>query len=356
MRRVLVIITILILSFSTGAGGVRARLAEASGVARAETRVLSNLGFLRGNIWYSKDPFYRGDTVRIYSAVFNSTSNDLVGTVEFYDNGFILGRAEFSVAGNGRIKEVWTDWTATAGTHNISAKIVSARLSLVGGQEEPIRIANSTTGEDQRVIAAAPPGAASSTLDSNPGSTIGQALGPIGQQIAPVAIEVRSALKSASQGAQEKLPSPVTGTLATGFQALNSLADIGVQATNAQRDDVRKLINSLDQPESGQSPKNATGTVPGHVAAASSTPSESSFMPRALKRPIYFVYLGLLTATAYLLGSSWCRYPIYFLLVFLILYFCFKFLLWLLLLLFRKLRSNRRAKNRRRSDDEDTDY
>jgi len=112
----------------------------------------NNLGFLQNGIWYSKDPFFSGDKVRIYSAVFNSSANDLIGKVEFFDNGNSLGLTDFSVTGGGKIKDVWLDFIPTEGTHKISAKIVEAKISRVSQTPETITITNTQTGADERFI------------------------------------------------------------------------------------------------------------------------------------------------------------------------------------------------------------
>ena len=118
--------------------------------ASAEIKTYRNLGFLEGNIWYSKDPFFAGDKVRIYSAVYNSGVHDLVGSVEFLDNGALLGSVPFLVQGGGHMKDVWIDWTATKGDHKISARIVNAKLAVIGGKEESIAIASAQSGESER--------------------------------------------------------------------------------------------------------------------------------------------------------------------------------------------------------------
>jgi len=112
----------------------------------------TNLGFLQNGIWYSKDPFFDGDTVRIYTAVFNSSEYDLVGKVEFYDNTKPLGQTDFSVTNGGKIRDVWVDFTATKGAHKFSAKIIDAQISKVGIAGETIRLINVQTGTDTRTI------------------------------------------------------------------------------------------------------------------------------------------------------------------------------------------------------------
>lgn len=104
-----------------------------------------SIGFVQGNIWYSKDPFFAGDTVRVYSAIFNGQTDDIVGSVTFYDNGEALGSMPFT-ATSGKLREVWTDWKATTGEHTISAKITEAFISKVGTEKKPVALATTESG------------------------------------------------------------------------------------------------------------------------------------------------------------------------------------------------------------------
>lgn len=111
-----------------------------------------NIGFIQGNIWYSPDPFFLGQTVRLYSAVFNGSSNDIVGTVEFYADAAPIGTTNFTAASGGKLQEVWVDWKAVGGDHTISAKIIRAAISRAGQPDEPIAVANAVSGESVRFI------------------------------------------------------------------------------------------------------------------------------------------------------------------------------------------------------------
>ena len=83
-----------------------------------------NAGLVSG-IWYSKFPFFAGETVRIYTAIQNNSGNDLKGKVQFSKNSEPIGDAPFSALKGGLI-QVWADWEAKEGTYKISAKIVEA--------------------------------------------------------------------------------------------------------------------------------------------------------------------------------------------------------------------------------------
>lgn len=112
----------------------------------------ASLGFIQGTIWYSKDPFFSGDTVRVYSAVLNGTSDDIIGSVSFYDNGKEIGKTPFTAAGSGRLQEVWLDWQATEGEHEISARINNAFITKAGEANKPVIISNSESGRSERFV------------------------------------------------------------------------------------------------------------------------------------------------------------------------------------------------------------
>ncbi len=104
----------------------------------ASERILKNAGFLSKNIWYSKEPFFVGEYIRIYSAIFNGSGEDILGTIEFYDNNKFIAKNDFLASRGGRIVESWIDWKPNFGQHNITAKIINPRIALIGGGEIPI--------------------------------------------------------------------------------------------------------------------------------------------------------------------------------------------------------------------------
>lgn len=106
---------------------------------------LTNAGFLQGGIWYSKDPFFAGETVRIYAALFNSGPDDISGTVEFFDNQKSIGVSDFFVERGGKFTQVWNDWKAAEGQHSIEAKIIKASLLRVGKPPIAVELAKQKT-------------------------------------------------------------------------------------------------------------------------------------------------------------------------------------------------------------------
>lgn len=120
--------------------------------AEAAEEPIKNAGFVPANIWYSKDPFFAGDKIRIYTIIFNGSSYDLEGTVEFLDNGALVGKSSFSISGGGRVRDVWVDYKAKEGKHVLSARITSVTASLAGGSKRGIVLDNGESGKSEREV------------------------------------------------------------------------------------------------------------------------------------------------------------------------------------------------------------
>lgn len=112
---------------------------------------ISNAGFVQSNIWYSKDPFYTGDKIRIYTVIFNGSAYDLTGAVEFLDNGTSLGKTNFSLSGSGRAQDLWIDWKATSGSHIITARLVNVIADGPNGKQA-VSLPSAETGKSERAV------------------------------------------------------------------------------------------------------------------------------------------------------------------------------------------------------------
>lgn len=128
----------------------------------AET--LSNTGFVPSNVWYSKDPFYAGDKIRIYSVVFSGSDKDLRGRVNFYDNNSLICTSEFFSLAS-RISEVWCDWSVTVGKHIFSIKITNPKASEPGEPEESVVLSNSELKVGERIVSPPPAQKSPSTVE-----------------------------------------------------------------------------------------------------------------------------------------------------------------------------------------------
>lgn len=104
-----------------------------------------NIGLVEHTIWYSKDPFYEGDTIKIYTLLYNSGTQAVSGTVEFYDGKVILGKKDIIIPPDSA-KDISVSWTVTAGEHSISAKFLNPTIT-VKGKQEPIIVDNGVSSE-----------------------------------------------------------------------------------------------------------------------------------------------------------------------------------------------------------------
>lgn len=87
---------------------------------------VSQAGFPTRTLWFSKDPFFAGDQVLIFSAITKSGPDGLSGTVEFFDGSISIGKTNFAIATDEGAKGVSLSWKAAAGSHSISAQFVEA--------------------------------------------------------------------------------------------------------------------------------------------------------------------------------------------------------------------------------------
>ncbi len=111
----------------------------------------TNAGFVPSNIWYSKDPFFDGDKIKIYTLVFNPDSREFSGTVNFYNDTVFLGKKSFVVEAKS-IKDLSIDWTVGAGSHKIFAKIENAKFLISEGKYEEAIITKNQTDESLRTV------------------------------------------------------------------------------------------------------------------------------------------------------------------------------------------------------------
>lgn len=109
---------------------------------------IKDIGFLTKNIWYSKTPFFDGDSIRIYTIVNNSTKEDVIGKITFYNNKKLIDTNDFSVTSGGPGAIVWVDWHATSGEHFILAEINEAKIAKKDGTFVNITLENSNSSVD----------------------------------------------------------------------------------------------------------------------------------------------------------------------------------------------------------------
>jgi len=118
---------------------------------KGDAQTPSKAGFVRGSIWYSKDPFEEGDKIKIYTAVFNPEDKELSGDVIFFDKTTYLDKKHFIAPAKG-IVDVSMDWIVTIGGHRIFGKIENAKFKTTAGTYEETYITENKTEEDPRTV------------------------------------------------------------------------------------------------------------------------------------------------------------------------------------------------------------
>jgi hypothetical protein len=90
-------------------------------------------GVPKDALWFSKEPFFAGETITVFTVVYNSTDYRLSGTMELRDGTTTLAKKDFIVETLGASQIVSFPWTVTAGSHLFSAVITQDELRKEGG-------------------------------------------------------------------------------------------------------------------------------------------------------------------------------------------------------------------------------
>jgi hypothetical protein len=86
-----------------------------------------------GALWFSKDPIFAGETISIFTVVYNSTGDMLSGSIALRDGTTTISIKEFIVAGGGAVSIVAFPWVVTPGNHSFSVAITQSELRKEGG-------------------------------------------------------------------------------------------------------------------------------------------------------------------------------------------------------------------------------
>jgi len=251
------------------------------GAAVQAATPLENAGIIPANIWFSRSPFFAGETVRIYTVIFNASGQDLNGIITFYSNDNPIGDVAFGVA-EGRTQDIWLDWEAVWGQQEIQAKITAASSSRPGEAPVAVSLENAATGLRQQFIDLDTDhdriGNATDTDDDNDGLADEKEFlagtDPLsidsddddiidGEDQNPLVKNIPAASKTDNQplnALAEKLPSAVAKTTQTIFEKTNAFRESQIPKLNARITQLTQEIDKFrDQEKLNQ--KSATGTT-----------------------------------------------------------------------------------------------
>lgn len=292
--------------------------------AQVYAAIGGSVGFVQGNIWYSKEPFFAGNAVRIYSGVFNSGIDDIIGTVEFSDNGKSIGTSEFQAIGGGRLREVWIDWQATPGKHVITAKITKALLTRAGKPNETAQIISGDSGESVRNVDVDTDsdgvGNAVDTDDDNDGVSDVDELAkgtdplnrdtdadglPDGKDPAPTVqgnTPVSAGVSPVDFNSTKQVVASVAETVDLTADQLKVPLEAKKKELEEQIEAIKKIEAGVTQTKEGQSINDATGGNTVMPSRPTSTPGDT------LKRIGLQLYRGAIILALYILDHKYLLY------------------------------------------------
>jgi hypothetical protein len=102
-------------------------------------------GVPKDALWFSKEPFFAGETITVFTVVYNSTSYRLSGTMELRDGTTTISKKDFIVDTLGASQIVSFPLTVTAGNHLFTVAITQNELRKEGGTLSPDPLAETKT-------------------------------------------------------------------------------------------------------------------------------------------------------------------------------------------------------------------
>lgn len=237
---------------------------------------ISNAGFVQSNIWYSKDPFYTGDKIRIYTVIFNGSAYDLTGAVEFLDNGTSLGKTNFSLSGSGRAQDLWIDWKATAGSHTITARLVNVIADGPNGKQS-VSLPSAETGKSERVV------------DLDPVAKEAQAKLEA-QKVADSQAKTIGKVNDALQTVNNTIPAPVKEAASSSMNAIEQFRIGEGYQVRLAKEAKQKEIAVIKADE-----------AKALTAGVKTVRSQTDAMLNTAEKPFAYVMLAILTALQYFL-------------------------------------------------------
>ena len=237
-------------------------------------------GIIPGQIWYSKEPLIEGDTVNVYTAIWNGDDNSLTARVTFYDKNVVLGTRDVVIPAS-QMKDVNVSWQVTAGDHVISAKIISSSVDT-SGKDEQVVLDRSSTSEDHKFVAV--------TLKNSDGTTA------TSEDI------VSSQIDSVSSTVSGVLPASIKTPVSNGLSVIDTFRDSTLTQIDAAKKDTQKQIQTLgvDNTVKSSVVKNTSSK-----AKPITTEEIKNTKPLSqIDKPIAYVKLFFLSVLSFIFGNK----------------------------------------------------
>ncbi len=256
----------------------------------ASAGTITATGFIPGQIWYSKDTIIEGDTIKIYTAVWNNASSPLSAKVEFYDQNVLLGVRDVVIQPL-QLKEAYVSWKVTAGDHIITAKIISPSMT-VSGKKEPVSIENNFTEASRKFVPVV-----IKTINGEPATS---------KDV------IQSQLDKATSSLENILPNSVSEPISKNMDVISKWRE----------DTLAKVLSAKETTEASlklpSADVNANKVNTGKATNTKVTINDKAPAEDATNKPIAYIKLFFLAVLAFIFGSKIVFYLTIALILFLI--------------------------------------
>lgn len=258
---------------------------------------IDNAGFVQSNIWYSKDPFYVGDKIRVYTVIFNGSAYDLSGAVEFLDNGVLIGKADFALASGGRVRDLWVDWKALEGKHTITARFANVISDGPNGKQ-PAVLGSAEAGKSERVVELDP--------------VVKAALAKIEDaKSAEASARTNAKVENVIQSVSGAIPTPVKEGVESGKNTIEEFRIGEAYQLKLAKENKQNEIAKIKEDE-----------IKALTSSTKSVRSQTDAMLNTAEKPFAYVLLALLTIGQYIFQWQILFYGI-------LLYVMYRLIRWL---------------------------
>lgn len=260
-------------------------------------------GFIPGQIWYSKDSFVEGETVKIYTALWNNSTSPLSAKVEFYDKNVILGSRDVVIPSS-KLEEISVSWKVTSGDHSISAKIISPSVTL-SGKKESVTVSNSVTGVDKRYIPVV-----INTVQGTPATSTDI---------------IKSQVDKAASSIGDIVPDSISSTTGESIGAIDNFRADTLKSITDNKTKTEKEIEELNKSTDTSKTSNVTKTdTTKKVVDSTNTVDKKVPIQDATEKPIAYLKLFFLSILSFIFGSKLVFYSLALILCFFILRFIYR--------------------------------
>lgn len=184
-------------------------------------------GFAPTSVFASKTNIASGDSVSIFTVIYNSSADNLTGDVVFTVDGTAIGTKHFSLQ-SGETQTPSVNWSAVKGAHTASARIEN----VVGSSDAQISLLNDKADTITLTVAAPPPSSPTTAAVQNVTNIVQNTA----QSAAPAAQSVFNSLENLRQNAVHTLTAQLASAPASTAKPKGQV--LGAQTYNAPSDSV----------------------------------------------------------------------------------------------------------------------